>query len=206
MRHALARKTEPGGVSIDDDFGAELANQSASLSAYARRLTGGGADADDLLQDTMLRCWSARHSFGVGTNLGAWARTVMRNSFLSGRRRARFHADLPEDGFDRLLSVAENQSHVVELRDANWALNELTADQREAVLLASQGVTIEDAAAQLAIPSGTFKSRVARGRLRLRQLNEERDTPLLPRERKIEERLFKERPHERRNWKGVMIG
>lgn len=154
----------------------------------------------------MLRCWSARHSFQAGTNLGAWARTVMRNSFLSGRRRARFQADLPEDGFDRLLSVAENQSHVVELRDANWALSELTADQREAVLLASQGVTIEDAAAQLAIPEGTFKSRLSRGRLRLRQLNEERDTPLLSRERKIEERPIEERPHQRRNWKGVMIG
>src|SRR3546814_8773515 len=100
---------------FDDNFGAGLIEQAASLSAYARRLTGGaGADADDLLQDTMLRCWAARRSFVPGTNLGAWMRTVMRNSFLSGRRRARFHANLPEDAFDRLLdrkSTRLNSSH-----------------------------------------------------------------------------------------------
>ena len=75
-----------------------------SLSAYARRLTGGGADADDLLQDTMLRCWTARASFAAGTSLAAWTRTVMKNCFLTGRRRARFHADLPEDARDRRAS------------------------------------------------------------------------------------------------------
>lgn len=201
MRDALARKDALCESSFDDDFGVALAEHAASLSSYARRLTMGGADADDLLQDTMLRCWFARHSFRPGTNLGAWARTVMRNSFLSGRRRARFQVELPEEAFDRLLSVAENQSNVVGVRDANWALNELTAEQREAVLLASQGVTIEDAAAQLAIPSGTFKSRVARGRHRLRQLTAEGNTPLF-----LAEQNSEERPRQRRNWKGVMIG
>jgi RNA polymerase sigma-70 factor (ECF subfamily) len=49
----------------DDDFGAALIAQAAALSAYARRLTGGGADADDLLQDTMLRCWAARVSMPI---------------------------------------------------------------------------------------------------------------------------------------------
>src|SRR3546814_16963641 len=97
-----------------------LIEQAASLSAYARRLTGsGGADADDLLQETMLRCWVARRSFVPDTNLGAWMRTVMRNSFLSGRRRAPFHADLPEDAFDRLLGVAGGQGAAVDLRDVN---------------------------------------------------------------------------------------
>src|SRR3546814_2759095 len=73
----------------------------------------------------MLRCWAARRSFVPGTNLGAWMRTVMRNSFLSGRRRARFHANLPEDAFDRLLGVAEGQGAAVDLRDVKWALGEL---------------------------------------------------------------------------------
>src|SRR3546814_1171653 len=91
----LAQQSERIDGLFEDNFGAGLIEQAASLSAYARRLTGGaGADADDLLQDTMLRCWAARRSFVPGTNLGAWMRTVMRNSFLSGRRRARFHANL----------------------------------------------------------------------------------------------------------------
>lgn len=82
-----------GGCQSDDDFGAGLVNQARLLRAYARRLTGGGADADDLLQETMLRCWTGRASFMPGSNLGAWSRTVMRNSFLAGRRRARFQAE-----------------------------------------------------------------------------------------------------------------
>ena len=194
----------------DNAFGAALIEQAAALSAYARRLTGGGADADDLLQDTMLRCWTARASFAAGTSLAAWARTVMKNSFLTGRRRARFHADLPEDARDRMLRVDETQSLAIWLRDTDWALSELPIHQREAVLLASQGVSIEDGAAQLGIAAGTFKSRIARGRTRLRALIEERSTPLLTdRSGRDTPPPAAKRPihlRKKRDWRGVKIG
>lgn len=195
---------EPG---CDDEFGAELIERSTSLTAYARRLTGNAVDADDLLQDTLLRCWTARLSFMPGTNMGAWTRTVMRNGFLAGRRRARFQADMPDDAISRLLSVSENQSAAVDLRDVDWAMTELNAEQREAIMLASQGVTIEEAAVRLEIEQATYKSRLWRGRERLRRLTEDRATPLLsdrhPSEPKSQNRPV--RP-ERRDWAGVMIG
>ncbi|MBB4619658.1 sigma-70 family RNA polymerase sigma factor [Sphingomonas abaci] len=199
----------------DDHFGAALIEQSAALSAYARRLTGGGADADDLLQDTMLRCWSARASFTAGTSLIAWTRTVMKNSFLTGRRRARFHADLPDEARDRMLKVDETQSLAIWLRDTDWALSELPPDQREAVLLASQGVSIEEAAMRLGVATGTVKSRVARGRARLRALIEEGSTPLLAERTggKDKPSLMSDRPiqprkkkKKKRDWRGVKIG
>src|SRR3546814_13564769 len=116
---------------FDDNFGAGLIEQAASLSAYARRLTGGaGADADDLLLDTMLRCWAARRSFVPGTSLGAWMRTAMRNSFLSGRRRARFHANLPTDEVARLRGSAEGQCAEVAFRNAHGANEERAGEQR----------------------------------------------------------------------------
>ena len=185
----------------DASFATALANQAAALAFYARRLTGQHADAEDLLQDTMLRCWTARQRFEAGTSIGAWARTVMRNSFLSGRRRARFQADLPEDALDRLFGVAETQSHAVELQDVTRAIGELTGDQRDAVLLASEGMTIEEAAAMLAIPEGTYKSRVARGRERLRKIAEEGPKRLI-----VPLANGVDRPRKRRDWKGVMIG
>lgn len=86
----------------------------------------------------------------------------MRNSFLGGHRRDRFHASLPEDAFDRMPGVEGGQDQAVALRDIGWALGELSPDQRDAVLLAGKGVSIEEAACQLGIPEGTFKSRVAR--------------------------------------------
>ena len=185
----------------DAAFAAELVGQTASLAAYARRLTGQYADADDLLQDTMLRCWTARHRFEAGTSLGAWARTIMRNSFLSARKRARFQADLPEDALDRLFGVAESQSRAVELGEVQRAIGELTPEHREAVLLAGEGVSIEEAAARLAIPVGTVKSRVARGRDRLRRIAEDgaRPPPSAP-------ARAEHRPRKRRDWKGVVIG
>jgi RNA polymerase sigma-70 factor (ECF subfamily) len=160
----------------DDEVGATLIEQVAALSAYARRLAGSAADADDLLQDTMLRCWSARASFTPRTDPTAWGRTIMRNRFLTNRRRARFQADLPESAIDLLLSVAENQENVVGLRDVGWALTELVPEQREAVLLAGEGVSTLDAADRLGIPGETFKSRMARGRTRLWLLNDGQGT------------------------------
>lgn len=133
----------------------------------------------------------------------------MRNGFLSGRRRARFQVDLPEDAFDRLLDVRENQSAAVDLRDVDWALTEISPEQREAIVLASQGVTIEEAAARLAIEPGTYKSRLWRGRERLRRLTEDPNTPLLSDRRAPEpERNSNPGPirRRRRDWTGVMIG
>lgn len=189
----------------DDDFSAALIGEAAGLSVYARRLTGSAVDADDLLQDTMLRCWTARVSFQPGTSMTAWTRTVMRNRFLTERRRARFQADLPDDALDRLAGVADGQEQAVELRDAAWALGELTPEHREAVLLASEGVTIEEATTRLSIPEGTYKSRVARGRSRLRELTENRDAhrPARP---PAPEPVRAFRPRRRRDWKGVVIG
>jgi len=203
MRTAFAR----GFDAVDDDdrrFGIQLAQQAISLRAYARRLTGGGADADDLLQDTMLRCWVARHRFEPDTNMAAWARTVMRNSFLSDRRRDRFRADLPDDALDRLLSVAPNQDDAVALTDLDWALGELPPDQRDAVLLAGEGVSIEESAVRLSVAEGTIKSRISRGRERLRKLTDDRDTPLLADKR--ETPVAVDKPRRRRDWSGVVIG
>lgn len=99
----------------------------------------------------------------------------MRNSFLSARRGNRFHARLPEEAFDRMPGVEGGQDQAVELRDIGWALGKLIPDHRDAVLLAGKGVLIEEAACQLVIAEGTFKSRVARGRAHLRHLIEDPD-------------------------------
>lgn len=188
----------------DEGFAAELARREPGLRAYARRLARDRADADDLVQDTMLRCWAARRRFEPGSNFAAWTRTVMRNGFLSDRRRDRFRVELPDGALDHLLVAAGAQEPAVDLRDAIWALGELTPDHRDAVLLAGEGLTAEEAAARLAIPEGTFKSRVARARSRLRSLTEEGHSGPEPLRSEAAER--REVPHRRRNWKGVMIG
>ena len=178
-----------------------LNNQTRSLKSYARRLAGNAADADDLVQETLLRCWSARHRFQPETNFGAWSRVVMRNTFLSSHRRDRFHGDLPEEAFDRIEGTQGGQDLALDLRDVERALDQLNPDERDAVMLAAQGISGADAAAQLAILESTFKSRLARGRGHLRDLVDNpnarpyRAPPSKP-----------QRPRKARNWDGIMIG
>lgn len=187
---------------FDADFGNELLSYAASLSRYSRRLSGDAADADDLLQDTLLRCWIARHSFQPGSNFGAWARTVMRNSFISDRRRDRFRGDLSPLDFDRHLIMAASQPFAVHLRDVGEAFDRLTLEHRNVLSLAIQGYSVEEASQQLSIPKGTFVSRLTRARRRLRQLLEAQSLPLVKAPR-APDRIQRRR---RRNWKGVMIG
>lgn len=180
----------------DQEFARALIGHAASLARFARLLEG-GPDADDLSQETMLRCWTARQSFRAGTHMLAWARVVMRNCFLSARRRERFHAELPDEAIARLLHVDESQEVAVELQDAKRALMALPPNQRDAVMLAALGLPIAEAATRLFIPEGTFKSRVLRGRCRLRDMVENREAAPVP----------KPAPRRRkRDWKNVMIG
>lgn len=75
MRQALAKKNGPPNADLE--FGAMLSSEAGRLASYARRLAGNAADADDLFQETMLRCWAARRSFQPDTNFVGWTRAVM---------------------------------------------------------------------------------------------------------------------------------
>ncbi|WP_375404816.1 RNA polymerase sigma factor [uncultured Sphingomonas sp.] len=86
MHNRLALKLVAPAELPDDAFGWALANTTAALGRYARLLTGSASDADDLVQDTVAHCWAALSSFRAGANLAAWARTIMRNSFIPGFR------------------------------------------------------------------------------------------------------------------------
>lgn len=148
-----------------------LALHSKPMSKYARYLTRGEADADDLLQDTLLRCWAARHTFEIGTSLGAWIRIVMRNRFISGTRRSWLMIDIDNEELDNLLLSEPSQEAVVSLSDVHKALDKLPLEQRSAVLLAAEGFSMEEASRKTGISVGAFKSRLMRGRIQLRILN-----------------------------------
>ena len=194
---------ERSGITAEANagFAEALGNHTRSLQSYARRLAGNAADADDLVQETMLRCWSAREKFQPETNFGAWSRVVMRNTFLSSHRRDRFHGYLPDEAFDRIEGTTGGQDLALELQDVEWAIEQLSPDERDAVMLAAHGVSGADAAAQLSILQTTFKSRLARGRGHLRNLI---DNPNAQPYRSPPSKL--RRAHKGRNWDGIMIG
>lgn len=145
-----------------------LAGLLPELRAFARLLAGSRAEADDLVQEGLLRMLRALGSFEPGTNLRAWAFTVLRNAFYEGHRRRRREAARLEARPPAEEGVAAPQEAQAGMRDLARGLAALPPSLREAlVLVGAQGLSYEEAAAVCRVPVGTMKVRVLRARRRL---------------------------------------
>jgi RNA polymerase sigma-70 factor (ECF subfamily) len=138
------------------------------LRAYARSLTRHAQDADDLVQDVIVRLLQAADRYQPGTNFKAWAFTVLRNRFINEFVAKRRHVRPLEDGdADRMLTRA-SQADALELADFRRVFAQLPPDYREVLTLVSgSGLGYEDVAKILGCALGTVKSRVHRARAAL---------------------------------------
>lgn len=142
-----------------------------NLRAFAISLSGDYHFADDLVQETLLKAWSHRDKFEPGTNLKAWLFTILRNTYFSDfRKRRREVQDVDGEKAAQLSTPPEQYGHL-DLSDFRKALNLLSSDQREALLLiGAEGFSYEEAAEISGCAVGTVKSRVNRARVRLGEL------------------------------------
>ncbi len=155
----------------DGDFKDKLAAAIPQLRAFGRSLSGNRDTADDLVQETMLKAWAARSRFQADTNFKAWTFTILRNIYFSETRRKRFVGEWSDLVADRVLAAPASQDKSVELRDIMRALQQISADQREALtLVAAAGMSYEEVAEITGVAVGTVKSRVSRARLALEAL------------------------------------
>ncbi len=149
----------------------QVVEQIPPLRAFAWSLCRNASDADDLVQDTLIKAWSNREKFEPGTNLRAWLFTILRNTYYTAVvRRRREVAD--EDGkHAAALSEAPTQDWSVAMRGLEAALRKLPDEHREAlILVGAAGMSYEEAAEVCGCALGTIKSRVNRARHRLMQL------------------------------------
>lgn len=141
------------------------------MRAFALSLTRNGSDADDLVQDAIVKAWNNIESFTPGTNMQAWLFTILRNTFYSSRRKAKREVGDP-DGI-AAASLSEKPAHDGRLAMGEFmvAFSELPVEQREALsLVGASGFSYEEAAEMCGVATGTIKSRVNRGRARLSEL------------------------------------
>lgn len=143
------------------------------MRAFARGLTGDATSADDLAQDALLRAWHRRHQFRASTNFKAWVLTIVRNQFYSDKRRSWRQVQLDEETARETLPAVVSQDDIMALDDVRRALDELSSEHREALLLVGAGgYAYQEAAEICGCAVGTMKSRVNRARARLLEVLE----------------------------------
>lgn len=140
------------------------------LRRYARALVHNTADADDLVQDCLVRALSRMHLFQPGTHMRAWLLSILHNIFLDGTRKAKRTRE-----FAKALTLMKegtvtrpNQFHRIELLEIDKALAALPPAQRSTLLLVSlEGLNYAETAKATGVPVGTVRSRLSRGRFAL---------------------------------------
>lgn len=185
-RHAVAPSPRPPDLSKMADlatFEAEVLPQLDTLYRVGRRLTGETADAEDLVQETLLRAWRGWGSFTTGSNVRAWLLTILRNTFVSRWRSTKREGttvsldDADPHAIYRAVGGQDPEGSFFErVVDAQVvaAVESLPEEFREALILSDlEGLPYAEVAEVLAIPIGTVKSRLFRARRLLqRQLHD----------------------------------
>jgi RNA polymerase sigma-70 factor (ECF subfamily) len=141
------------------------------LERYALHLTRNRTEAEDLVQDCAERALLKGDLFEAGSNFRAWLFTIMHNLFLNKARRNRVAAQYLADAKPRLGRVMPPpQPAAIMLSRTLDALAKLSQEERDAIiLLGADQLTYREVASQSGVPVGTMKSRVGRGRARLRR-------------------------------------
>lgn len=179
------------------DFEALLEPLLDPLFGTALRLSRNRADAEDVLQETVMKAWRGFDGFQPGTNFKAWVFKILANTFVSRKRsegRGPRVSDLDGQGEaalaalevspEAIASIAANGSVEEGLDSPDWervyprlvdddlkrALDELPEEYRAPLLLSSlAGLSYKEIAGALEIPIGTVMSRLFRARERVRR-------------------------------------
>ena len=141
----------------------------------ALRTLGDREEAADAVQDALVSAYRAAHTFRGQSAVTTWLHRITVNACLDRARKAASRKTSPVDDTERLeqlLEPHESASAPAERNDLHRqlleALGTLPPDQRAALVLVDmQGYPVAEAARMLDVPTGTVKSRCARGRARL---------------------------------------
>ena len=175
----MLRSTQTDNTKDSDGFAEECVGHLDALYGVACRLTRNPTEAEDLVQDALVKAMRARHQFLVCTKLKAWLFRILTNTFINKYRRGGLERTLFEGpDADPLADGWVSASTMRQLRDPEQlalqpmvegevgrALDALPAEFKLAVILCDvEEFSYEEIAEIMGCPIGTVMSRLHRGR------------------------------------------
>jgi RNA polymerase sigma-70 factor (ECF subfamily) len=176
---ATPPRPHPAPAESTAAFEAAVMPHLAAIHRVAIALTGDPDAAADLVQETYLRAFKHWHTYDAAADARRWLATICRNVWRAGRSSAAREASLDEETVDFLPAARLHQEAVrwsldhmyerLDLGDAlSRAIDDLEPAFRQVVLLCDvEDLSYAEAAAALAVPVGTVRSRLFRARHRL---------------------------------------
>ena len=167
---AMIERTESSGER--SAFEAEVLTHLDAMYSFALKLSRATEDAEDLVSDTVLRSLERWEQYRPGTNMRAWLFTILYHVFVSRKRRIDKREVQPAEGtasatFDT-VGEADPEGRFYDSfvdEDVTKAIESLPEEYRSAVVLSDlHGLRYAEIAEILAVPEGTVKSRLFRGR------------------------------------------
>ena len=154
------------------EFNALLVANRQFLKRFAIGFTRDSQDAEDLIQDTMVKALRYQKNFKEGTNIKGWLYTIMRNIFINNYKRKKFQNTIVDttDNHYYLNSgsmQADTVTTVINEQDIRGAIDDLKPEFKVPFNMFMEGFHYDEIAEELGIPMGTVKSRIFHARRKL---------------------------------------
>ena len=148
------------------EFSSNISTMSKSLKPFAMKLTRDFDDANDLLQDTLMKAYTNCDKYADGTNLKAWLHTIMKNTFITNyQRMVRKNTFIDTSDNLHFINTIESSTDnlaysAFAMEDINKAVAGLEEVYRVPFTMYFRGFKYQEIAEKLDIPIGTVKNRI----------------------------------------------
>lgn len=155
------------------EFNNALNNVTPSLMPFAMKLTKDQDEANDLLQDTLLKAFRNKEKFATGTNLKAWLYTIMKNTFITNYQRMMRRGTFIDtsDNYYQLNTRKDYPERMADaklrLKEVHHEIDKLDENYSKPFMMHFKGFKYHEIAERLEIPIGTVKNRIHIARKKL---------------------------------------
>ena len=155
------------------EFNNLLVHHSTFLRGFALGFTKDAQDADDLIQDTMVKALRYKNNFKEGTNIKGWLYTIMRNIFINNYKRKKFQNTIVDSTDNQYFlnagtsPTADTVTSSINEQDIMAAIDALKPEFKKPFTMFLDGFHYDEIADELGIPMGTVKSRIFHARKKL---------------------------------------